>query len=76
MSKTKVNITNDNLEHIVLNDIKQMDGDAFRNLVEYLYGVNVSLNEDETYTIEPNDDNVDLSLKDIFGDNFQLFKKQ
>ena len=72
MSK-KRKIANHNLEHIILNDIKQMDGDAFEDLIAYLYGVKVTNNEDETYTLETQEE--DVTLEDIFGDiNIQLFE--
>lgn len=74
MSATKKRISDDNLEHIVLNDIKEMDKDVFAGLVEYLYCVKVTANEDESYTIE-NEDEI-LNLEDVFGDNIKLFDEE
>jgi len=73
MSKKRI-IANHNLEHIVLNDIKQMDGDAYEGLIEYMYGVRITNNENETYTLDPHD--MGESIEDIFGDNIKLFEKE
>ena len=72
MSK-KRSISDDNLEAIILNDIKEMDKDALVDLIQYMYPVEVENNEDESYTINSTDDN--MSVEDIFGEkNSNLFE--
>ena len=73
-SERKRKITDDNMEHIILNDIKQMDGDALEDLISYMYSVKVSKNEDETFNIETQD--TTQSVEDIVGDNIKLFEKE
>ncbi len=66
MSKTK-RISDSNLEHIVLNDIKQADQDVFCDLVEHLYPVKVEYDHvAEIYIVTPTDEK--QTLEEIFGD--------
>jgi len=65
-------ITNGNLEHLVLNDIKEMDMDAFCDLVGYMYGVPCDYDHElETFKVSAPKG---LTLEDIFGDNIKLFE--
>ncbi len=73
-SSNKRIIADHNLEAIILKDIKEMDGDVYEGLIEYMYGVRVINNGDETYTLEPHD--MDENIEDVFGDNIKLFEKE
>jgi len=75
MSKTK-KISDSNLEHIVLNDLKQADRDVFIEAVEHLYPVTVEFDEDsEEYTLTPTDE--EQTLEQIFGDkHLTLFEDE
>lgn len=69
MSKTR-KISDSNLEHIVLNDLKQADRDVFIDAVEHLYPVKVEFDvENETYEVTPTDEN--QTIKEIFGDKYE-----
>lgn len=69
MSK-KRKISHHNLEHIILNEIKQMDSDFFESVVEYIYGhcIKVTKNkEEETYEAESTNG---MDIEELFGEEY------
>ena len=70
MSKSR-KISDSNLEHIVLTELKEADRDVFIGVVEHLYPVKVEYDvENETFELTPTVK--DMSLTDVFGANIML----
>lgn len=66
MSKTR-KISDSNLEHIVLSELKGADRDVFIGVVEHLYPVKVEFNvENEEYEVTPTEEG--QTLNDVFGE--------
>ena len=65
MSETR-KITDSNLEHIVLSELKEADRDVFMEIVENIYPVKIEYDDvNDMYNISPKEKG--MSLKDIFG---------
>jgi hypothetical protein len=64
----KTNIFHKDMEDVIIKDIKEMDLDSLKYLIEHMYPVTAKLDEDcETFIITVNEDEApDCNLEDIF----------
>jgi hypothetical protein len=64
----KTNIFHSDMEDVIINDIKHMDSDALKYLIEHMYPVTAEFDEDcETINISINEDEAPgVNLEDIF----------
>lgn len=64
----KTNIFHSDMEDVIINDIKHMDADALKYLIEHMYPVHAEFDEDcETINISINEDEAPgANLEDVF----------
>jgi len=70
-------ITEQNLEELIIRDLKEMDRDMLMGLVEHLYCVNVNYNLDtQFYSLMLKSDEK-ISIEEYFGkQSMKLFEKE
>ena len=61
-------IFHEDMQDIIINDIRQLDSDGLKHLIEHLYPVKADFNDDcETINISINEDEAPgVNLEDIF----------
>lgn len=67
-NKDKLIVFDKEIQHRIIEDIKEMDADMFQALIEFMYPVKAKLNDDGMIELEPSEDykSQGLNLKDIF----------